>query len=446
MPGRSAKPLPFVVLLLLLIISRAYASDNLWELYLLAKANDPTTGRSESRLAASRAESHIVFSGLIPHLDASAGINRIDHTLINYVPQPLNSSFTAHNYSIVARLPLLHVPTLYNIAAAYAGVRSGEAGVSAARQKLIAKVVDSYFGLLKAKQDLEIAKDEIGRLNQILEQSQAFLKAGTGDIIAVYEAQARLDSVTADLARSESVLRIAELKLSAIVGKPVQSVSDYLPKQARLPDPDNLDWWLSAMDKQEPQIIQAREGMSQAAAQLSAAKAEFLPVIQASGGYNDSVGSAFLPEVETRQWYVGATVSLPLFSGGETAAKIRRAKAAESERKYMLEELRDQLRENLKQAFFNLRHNVNMIKALERKKSSAELQLTAIRKGRSIGTRTATDLINAEQSYSMAVRDLRNALYDNTVKQVQLKAAAGILTEDDIAELKETADPHPPAQ
>lgn len=444
MPG-SQPVRPLVILLLaLLSISPAYASETLWDLYLLAKSNDPAIGRSEARLAATRADSWIAISGLIPRLDASAGINQIDHTLINYGPKTLNSSFFAHNYSFTVRFPLLHAPTYFNLAANFAGERRDEAGISNARQKLIVKLVDAYFGLLKAQQDKLIAQEEIERLKKVLEQSQAFLKAGTGDVIAVYEAQARLDSVVADLTRTEGLLRIAELKLSAIVGRPVGAIADYLLERPRRPDPDDLDWWLTTMDNQEPQIIQAREGMSQANLQLKAAKAEFLPVIQASGGYNDSVGSAFLPEVETRQWFVGATVSLPIFSGGETAAKIRRATAVGSERRYMLEELREQLRDTLKQAFFNLRYNAGLITALEQKKRSAELQLTAVRKGRSIGTRSATDLINAEQAYSVAVRDLKNALYDNISRFIQLKGTAGILADEDLAEFRVILSPATP--
>ena len=74
-----------------------------------------------------------------------------------------------------------------------------------------------------------------------------------------------------------------------------------------------------------------------------------------------------------------------------------------------------------------------MIKALKQKEISTEIQLNGVSKGRGLGTRTAIDLLNAEQSYSIAKRDLRNALYDNVVRIIQLKAAAGILDEADLS-------------
>jgi hypothetical protein len=71
-----------------------------------------------------------------------------------------------------------------------------------------------------------------------------------------------------------------------------------------------------------------------------------------------------------------------------------------------------------------------MIKALEQKVSSSEMQLTAVKKGRSIGTRSAIDVLNAEHSYSVALRDYKNTLYDNVLKNILLKNAAGVLGDD----------------
>lgn len=412
-----------------------------WDLYLAAKAIDPALGRTEARVTGSKADSDLLLSALLPHLDSSAGIKRISQTLVNYSPDDIKNDYTGLNYGVTARLTLLHVPTMYSLSAAAAGLSGEQAGVSAARQNLISKFTEAYFALLKAQTDKQIALGEINRLKQVLDQSQAFLKAGTGDIISVYEAQSRLDSAGADLTKSESNLRLAEQKLSSLVGKPVSAVVNYLTKQPAGPEPDSLDWWVATMEKEQPVIRQAREGVAQTVEQRKAAKAEYLPILQASGGYDVSRGAATLPSAEARQWYVGASISLPLYSGGETSAKVRRAAASEEERRHILDETMDQHRENVKQAFFNLRYNISLIKALDQKKASAEIQLAAIKKGRKIGTRNAIDVLNAEQAYSIALRDYRYALYDNVLRTIQLKSAAGILAETDISGLSSIAAP-----
>ncbi len=415
--------------------------ETIWNLYLSAKTNDPALGRTEARVTGSKADSDQLRSGLLPHLDSSAGIQQISQTLNNYSTDVTKYDYSSLNYNVTARLTLLSVPTIYSLSAAAAGISVELAGVAAARQNLIVKLTDSYFSLLKAQTDKQIAQGEINRLKQVLEQSQAFLKAGTGDIISVYEAQSRLDGARADLNKSESSLRLAEQKLSTVVGKPVTSIVNYLPQLPAGPDPDNIDWWVTTMEKEQPVVRQAREGITQISEQRKAAKAEYLPVLQATGGYAVSRGTADLPTAEVRQWFVGASISLPLYSGGETSAKIRRAAASEEERRHIFDETMDQQRENVKQSFFNLRYNISLIKALEQKKASAEIQLAAISKGRKIGTRNAIDLLNAEQTYSMAMRDYKFALYDNIIRTIQLKSAAGILADADVSEISKTVAP-----
>jgi outer membrane protein len=422
-------------------IKSGLSPATIWDLYLSAKAKDPTIGRAEARVASSKAESDVLLSGLMPHLDAGAGVRQIFQSLSNYPTADANESYTAINYNITARLTLLHMPTIYSLSAAAANTKAEEAGISAARQNLIVKLTDAYFSLLKAQTDKQIALGEISRFKQVLEQSQAFLKEGTGDIIAVYEAQSRLDGAAADLTKSECNLRLAEQRLSNVVGQTVTWIENYLPPQPRGPEPDDLDWWVATMEKEQPVIRQAREGVAQASEQLKAVKSEYLPVLQASGGYDVSRGTADYPSAEVRQWSVGASLTMPLYSGGETSAKVRRAIASEEERRRILDETRDLHLDTIKQAFFNLRYNISLIKALEQKKVSAEIQLAAVKKGRSIGTRNAIDLLNAAQAYSIALRDYKNALYDNFISMIKLKSAAGILTDSDLSEISKAAAP-----
>lgn len=415
----------------------------IWDLYLSAKANDPALARTGARVTGSKAETEIVRSSLLPHLNSSAGVKQVSQSLSDYSTADASYNYTALNYNVSANLTLVNVPTFYSLSAAAAALSAEKAGVAAARQNLIVKFVDAYFSLLKAQTDKQIARGEINRLKQVLEQSQAFLKAGIGDIISVYEAQSRLDSAEAEFAKSESSLRLAEQRLSSQVGKPVTDVVNYIPQNPAGPEPDNIEWWVTTTEKEQPVLQQARESVIQTSEQRKAAKSEYLPTLQASGGYDVNRGAAALPTAEVRQWFVGATMSLPLYSGGETAAKVRRAVASEEERQHLFDETLEQQRQNAKQAFFNLRYNISMIKALDQRKASAEIQLAAIKKGRKIGTRNAIDVLNAEQTYSLALRDYRYALYDNIIRVIQLKSAAGILSEGDLTKLAGMEAPAP---
>jgi len=404
----------------------------LLELYALAKARDPIVGKAEARLEAGKADQEIAWSALMPRISANATQRQFWHTVLNYNDSTIDGSYTGYNYGVGGQLPLFNLPSWLQVSAADAGFKSADAGTSVARQDLIVRLVNGYVMLLKAQADEKLYRDELGRVSKILEQAEAFLKAGTGDIIAVYEAKARMDSAAADLIKTEAQRSLAEQNLSSLTGIPITTVKNIPVSTPLGPLPADLSWWLDTMQKKNPSLQQAKEDLVQAGYYSDANRAGHAPTIQLQGGYTVDKGSTFLPEVETKQWYIGASISFPIFSGGETVARTRRAVAGESERRFMLTDVQDQNTKKLKESFLNLQYNVSLADAYKRKHESADLQLKATRKGREIGTRTAIDLLNAEQAWAVSSRDLINVLYDNLLRRLELAAAAGIMTEENL--------------
>ncbi|MDD2500276.1 MAG: TolC family protein [Geobacter sp.] len=412
----------------------ANAADekSILELYTLAKAKDPVVGKAEARFEGGKADQEITWAALLPRISASASQRQMWHTVLNYGPTTVEGSYAGFSYGISGQLPIINIPSYLQVAAADAGLRSAEAGTTAAQQDLIVRLVSAYVALLKAQADEKLYRDELARVGKILEQAEAFLKAGTGDIIAVYEARARMDSAAADLIKTEAQRRIAEQTLSSLTGVVITTVKDIPVTNPAGPQPNDLSWWLDTMQKKNPSIKQAKEDLVQAGHYSDTNRASHLPTVQLSGGYTVDKGSTFLPEVETKQWYISASLSFPIYSGGEIVARTRKAVAGESERRFMLEDAVDQNTKRLKEAFLNLQYNVSLADAYKRKYESSDLQLNATRKGREIGTRTAIDLLNAEQTWAVSRRDLTNALYDNLLRRLELKAAAGLLAESDL--------------
>ena len=403
------------------------------ELYKLAKATDPTVSRAEARLEAGKADKEIAWSALLPRVSANGSIREIHHEVLYYTKVPVDGKYTGFSYGAGAATSLYNLPSWYQVSAADAGINSADTGLQAARQDLIVRLLDAHLRYLKARADEKLYRDELSRVGKVLEQSEAFLKAGTGDIIAVYEAKARLDSAAADMVKTEGILRLALQNLSSLTGVVVDGVKDISVDKSSGPQPVEQEWWIDTMQRRSPALIQAKEDLLQAEENRKAANAGHLPTVSGNGGYTVDKGSTFLPKVETRQWYVGLQLNVPIYSGGETAARTRRALAGESERRAMLDDAQTQAIRRLKEAYLNLSYNQSLVEAYQRKLESSEVQLKAVQKGRDIGTRTAIDLLNAEQTYAVSRRDLISALYDNVQRQIELKSAAGILSEDDLA-------------
>lgn len=402
------------------------------ELYTLAKGKDPGINRAEAALDSGRADKEIARAALLPKISANGSVREFWHKVL-YYSSPMEGQYTGFSYGAGGTLPILNVPAYRQLSVADAGIDSAEAGIIQARQDLIKRLAQAYIALLKAKADEKLYQDEVCRVRKILEQAEAFLKEGTGDIIAVYEAKARVDNAAAELIKTEGQLRLAQQNLSILSGVDVASVRDVPIENSHGPQPADIQWWIDTMLQRHPALVKSRLDLLQAEESVRAVSANHYPTIDGNGGYTVDKGSTFLPKVETRQWYAGLRLNFPIYSGGDTVARTRRAVAAESETRAQRDEAQENAIRKLKEAYVTLEYSDSLVAAYRQKHESALVQLKATRKGREIGTRTAIDLLNAEQSYAVSRRDLCASLYDNLLRQIELKAAAGIVSESDLA-------------
>lgn len=427
--------LGLIIILFTVLLTAAFpasGSDSLLDLYSLAREKDPVIGKAQARFEASKADEDIALAQMLPRADATAGVSWIANTTLHYQPGDFSGDYLGDNYGFVVKQPVVNIPSIFTLKASKASVRGADAALTGSRQDLILRLVEAYFNFLKARSDEKLYQDELDRLSKIAEQAKAFLKSGTGDIIALYEARARMDSAAADAVKATSRRGLAASQLENLVGREVKEIMDLGLYDPSGPLPQDMQWWMQTMEEKLPLLVQAREILTQTEYQRQAARAAHAPVLQATGGYAVNKGSTFLPEVETKQWYVGLNLTVPLFSGGEMNARTRKAAALESEQSHILRDAREQSIQKLKAAFLNLQYNISIIDAMKQKKKSAEIKWNASIKGSAIGTRTAIELLNAEQEYLIAQRDLAGALYDNALYQLQLKSAAGILEENDL--------------
>lgn len=405
------------------------------ELYSLARDKDPQVARSQARLDSTVADKDIAYSAILPHISGNASVKQFWHEVTGYASGPINGEYTGYSYGAGGSIYLLNIPSYYQIGAAKTGIKSAEANIKYVGNDLAIRIIDAYMKALKAAADENLYKEEKIRMTRVLEQAEAFLKAGTGDVIAVYEAKAKLDSAAADMVRAQGQHRMALQQLSSLTGIIVENITDLSLQNTAFKEPEALQWWLDTMQERNPAILQAKLDLRQAEQNTSATRAGHYPTLQANGGYTVDKGSTFLPDVETQQWYTGIGLSVPIYSGGETRARQKKTQAAEKERRAMLDDTIEMAIKKLKETYLNLQYTKSLLDAYQKKIESAKMQLQAIQKGRTLGTRTAIDLLNAEQSYSIAARDLTSTKYDSIQHGLELKAAAGILTERDLAEI-----------
>lgn len=307
-----------------------------------------------------------------------------------------------------------------------------------AEQELLLRTTQTYFGVLSADDDLRFARAEKSALERQLDQAQRRFDVGLSAITDVQEAQARYDLTTAQEIAFEQQLASAHAALREITGASNDTIATS-PLQAeiplRLPDPPAVDAWLAAARKGNLDLVAASLQSQIADKDVSVARAGHYPTVGAQAQYQDAEadGGRFTGETEAET--LGVQVRLPIFSGLATQSRVDQAQARHEQLKAQREGTLRAIERATRDAWLGVQSGAARVKALRQAVVSSTTALEASETGLEVGTRTAVDVLNAQSALYSAQRDYARARYDYLLSVLRLKAAAGSLGPEDVAQI-----------
>ncbi len=409
----------------------AGTSDNLQSIFNDALKSDPQLARAKAGVETAKTEKPLARSRLLPRLTANGQVARRYNKLEGIQPDTLTKYYWGGDYTVALVQPVFDGQAWVSMKIAEDIISAGEAELMSARQDLVLRTFEAYFNFLHAQADVSVAKKQRELLKSILEQTESFLKVGTGDITAVKEAQARYDASESQLVTARNRFTIARQDLELLVHRPVSSVADLGTVTPRLPEPDNMQKWVEAALANQPLLMAAKSRLEAANKKVEYARRERWPRLdlQASGGY---INGGYFPEMRTTHTEAGIMMTIPLYLGGSIFAKTAQAESQAIESRHNLKRLEDQVTINAQSAFLRLRDSVAWYRAAKQAMESARVSMEATNTGYKVGTRTAIDALDLTQFYIAKKRDWLVALYEHVLARARLKAAAGIIGQEDI--------------
>jgi outer membrane protein len=124
---------------------------------------------------------------------------------------------------------------------------------------------------------------------------------------------------------------------------------------------------------------------------------------------------------------------VPIYQGGLVNSRVREALATQDKYREDLENTRRTVALNTRTAFLGVTSGAAQIKALDTALISSQSSLDSTRLGQEVGVRTQVDVLNAQQQLISTRRDYAQAIYNYAINVLKLKAAAGTLSDDDLA-------------
>ena len=411
------------------------------DIYQLARDNDAQLAAARQTALAGQEREVQGRAGLLPNVALSANLRQNRDRSTAYSGQ---QGYESSNLALTASQPLYRPANRKTYEQGQLQAQLATQQLQQAEQQLRLRVARGYFEVLQAEDALATLLSQKTAFAQQLAQAKRGYEVGLTPITDVAEAQSRHDLTVAQGIAARNDL---ELKRNALE----KSIRSALPPLNPLAPSASVEL-LSA-----EQLAQLRDGAGtsslQVAAGVLAEQIARLEIDKQRTGHGPTVDLVFSAShnrntnfgvfggTDTSPASLGIELNLPLYQGGAVDSRLREAAANLGRTQSELDEARRQAQLDARQAMLGVQSGAALTVALQQAISSAETQVRATSRGFEVGVRTRVDVLNAEQQLYTTQRDLSAARYQTLVAMLQLRAAAGLLQDDDLRNLDRLLQP-----
>lgn len=412
---------------------------DLLEIYRLAQSADAQYAAARATWSAGQERLPQGLSGLLPSASISAFSQQNDREIQSRAAgsAAVNNQFNSNSVSLSVTQPLYRPQNFAAYGQAKTQVAQADAVFAQATQDLILRVAQAYFDVLLAEDTVVFAQAQLAAIARQLEQAKRNFEVGTATITDTHEAQSRYDITVSTEIAARNDLELKKRQLELIVGRVAPGLSPLGPKFAlRSPEPAQPERWVAEAGDNNLQVRVSRASREFASQEVQRNRAGHRPTVDAFASYSDSgqgSGTQGGPGFDSTSAVVGVQLAFPIYQGGLTSSRVREALANEDKARQDLENARRTAELTARQAFLGMTSGIAQVKALEAALVSSQSALDSTRLGQEVGVRTQVDVLNAQQQLSQTRRDLAQAKYTYILASLRLKAAAGQLTEQDLA-------------
>lgn len=430
-----------IALALLSITTGLARAETLTQIYKDAVKADPTYAGAQAEVEAAKERLVQARSQQRPQVGLNGDIkwNDVDSKSKDRTRlQDVNASYKSWQGGVNASQPLYRPQNQAIYAQGQVGVRLAESQLALSGQDLMVRVSQAYFDVLLAQDSLDYLKGQEAAISEQLAQAKRNFEVGTATITDTYDAQARFDLVRAQQISARNEFEVALRALQQIIARMPGKLATLVdPISLSLPEPNDIERWVEQAYKSSWEVASQKANLDLAQTDLDRAKAGEKPTVDAVTGlnYNSADGSNFGAGSDTRTFFAGLEFNYPLYTSGNLTAVVREAIANRTKAEQAYEATRRQVAQNTRQAFLGVVSGLAEIKALEQALASNKLSLDASKLGQEVGVRTQVDVLNAQERFFSARRDLQRSRYTTIMNQLKLKASVGRLSDRDMETL-----------
>lgn len=445
--GWSFLPAAIVVLALATSLSAQTTASPLTlpQAVAIALEKNPLRKAAAADIRATSAGVQEARSFLLPHLNFTETATRGNDPVYVFGSKLRQQRFTTDDFT----LNRLNTPTPYgNFATRFGGtwnlfdsfaswhgiMRAKQVNEAAEHlldrtdQEILFRVVQSYYGVLLAQKQLEVADHAQQTAKSIMDRSQSRFDSGLVVESDLLSAKVRYAGREQELIRARNNVALAHAQLNVAMGVPADSPYEAADAAAErdLPVPALPDLEQKALTIR-PDL--KRLDSEQAAQQqsVSMAKSSFGPRVNAFAGW-EMDNPTMLAGGGGNNWLGGIELQFDLFQGGAKKAALSRERALAEKIAAFKQAASDRVRLEVRRAYYDQDSSRQQVNVARSAIAQAQESFRINQDRYDTGLITITDLLGAEEAVRRTQADYWSAVYQFRTSYANLELAGGTLT------------------
>jgi outer membrane protein len=322
--------------------------------------------------------------------------------------------------------------TLFNGGQTANRTRAAESQVSAAReglrvleQAVLLAAATIYMDYLRDSAIVEVQRSNTRVLEQTLKQTRDRFNVGEVTRTDVAQSEAQLAAGRTQLLTAESNLTTTRANFRRIIGNEPAQLAPGSPVDRHLPP--SLAGSTNLALVENPNITAAMYGIDVSFLQVKVNEGALFPTVTLQGSVQQSYDST-LTTVRSFGASAVAQLTVPVYQGGAEYSLIRQSKESLAQQRLNLEQVRDQTRATVAQAWGQLIASKAQVQSAQAQVQASEIALNGVREEARVGQRTTLDVLNAQQALVNARVALVTAQHDRVVASYSVLSAVGRLS------------------
>ncbi|CDX25745.1 Outer membrane efflux protein BepC [Mesorhizobium plurifarium] len=359
------------------------------------------------------------------------GSSSIDYTSTH--GQGITRNITTGSFGVQINQTLFDgFQTKNNVAAAESQVKASVESLRNTEENILFNAASAYMDVIRDRQIAVLTEQNLQFLTEQARAARSRFEVGEGTRTDVAQADASRATAVAQLSAARATALASAATYHQIVGDEPGKLKAASPLGKLLPG--NLDSALAVASAEHPAILATQHLVDAAAFSVKSSEGALLPQVTASAGVSDNYSHS-VPDLTgtngtSTSANIGATLTIPIYSGGRTSALVRQNKESLSEARIQVDVSRDQVRQAVVSAWTQYVAARQSVDANRQVIDAAQLALNGVIEERNVGQRTTLDVLNAQNAVITAKINQASSERDVVVASYAILSAMGRLSVD----------------